>query len=439
MKPLWNLAPVLVALLLAYASPCVAGDNTVGGTAAGADISTGTDNTLLGTQAGQDITSGGSNVIIGEGGNISTGSSNILIGNSLTETVAGTSTQFDLGDTIYGDLEATSGGTALNIGMDSDTGVTLSVLGEGSMIIPSGTTAQRPSSTTDGQIRYNSDIGALENYANGAWGTIPSTSSSTGGVFSSGQLLYDSATEIQYCPYKGNLKTTANYGIYTIPSGCLTGTLTSMYIGGTAGRSAAASTLYYVYLINVSGTTYLDLETTTHATDSTTGIEIESGNNTRTLVGMIYTDASSYIYQGGASNTVATWDNRQQTVCTNSFSSDQTTTTYSTPGSELDTTNRCGFMSWGDAFVFTSEQWVSNNTINGGSITNIYLDSGTGTLVTSGDFTQYGANLVNWAVPAATYAPAEGYHYTKMYGQVRVNGETGTWYANHPQEVITMQ
>ncbi len=437
MKRLRKIAPVCVALLLAYASPCTAGDNTVGGTAAGADITSGTDNALLGTQAGEDITSGGYNAIIGEGGNITTGSSNILVGNSLSQTVAGTSTQLDIGDTIYGDLEATSGGTALNIGTDSDTGVSLSVLGLGSMIVPSGTTAQRPASTTDGQIRYNSSLGALENYANGAWGTIPSTSSSTGGIFSSGQLLYDSSTEIQYCPYKGNLKTTAAYGVYTIPSGCLTASLTSMYIGGTAAQLAAASTLYYVYLINVSGTTYLDLETTGHATDSTTGIEIESGNSAKTLVGMIYTDASSYIYQGGSSNTVATWDNRQQTACTASLSSDETKT--STTSTELETTNRCSFMSWGDAFVFTSEQWVSNNTSEVVDTTNIYLDSGTGTLVTSGVSTQHSTNLVNWTVPAATYAPAEGYHYTKVYGKVSNSASTGTWYANHPQEVLTVQ
>jgi hypothetical protein len=55
MKPLMNLALVFGALLLTRASPCVAGDNTIGGTGAGAGISTGTDNTTLGTQAGESI------------------------------------------------------------------------------------------------------------------------------------------------------------------------------------------------------------------------------------------------------------------------------------------------------------------------------------------------------------------------------------------------
>jgi len=96
-------------------------------------------------------------------------------------------------------------------------------------------------------------------------------------------------------------------------------------------------------------------------------------------------------------------------------------------------------MSWGDAFVFTSEQWVSNNTSEVVNTTNIYLDSGTSTLITSGVSTQHSTNLVNWTIPAATYAPSEGYHYTSVYGEVSNSSSTGTWYANHPQEVLTLQ
>jgi hypothetical protein len=437
-----NLALVFGSLLLSYAPPSVAGDNTVGGTGAGADISTGTDNTILGTQAGESITSGGYNVIIGEDGNITTGSSNILIGNSLSQTVAGTSKQLDIGDTLYGGLEATSGGTALNIGTATDTGVTLSVLGLGSMIVPSGTTAERPSSTANGQIRYNSTLNVFEAYANSTWGTIASGSSPVGQVFSSGQLAGllpgDTTNTIDYCPYKGNLKTTATYGTYTIPSGCLWGYLTvsGIYIGGVAGQTAAANTLYYVYLINVSGTTYLDLETTGHATDSTTGIEIESGDNTKTLVGMIHTDANSEV-NSETSNTVATWDNREQTACYASFSANRTTS-MTTP-TLLNSENTCGFMVWkGDPFTFVSAQQVSDSTAGDTVTTNIYLDSGTTTLVAAGQTQQYSANVENLALATVTYVPtSEGYHYTTVYGYVGTG--TGTWYADEYQNVLTMQ
>jgi hypothetical protein len=413
------------ALYSATGSP-----NTALGYEAGYSLTTGTDNTLVGSQAGYDVT-GSHNIILGEdpSGAITSGSSNILIGNSLTEVTNSTSKQLDIGDTIYGAMEATSGGTALTIGTSSDTGVTLTIAGEGSMIVPAGTTAERPSSTTNGQIRYNSTLDALEAYVDGAWATIAGGGGSAAQVFSSGRLLYDTTTEIQYCPYKGNLKTTASYGTYTMPSGCLTGTITSMYIGGTAAQSAAASTLYYVYLINVSGTTYLDLETTVHATDSTTGIEIESGDNTKTLVGMIHTDASSKIASGD-SNTVATWDNRQPTSCWAEFSAQRTTT--STSLVEINSENRCSFMSWGDAAAFFSEQYVWNSV--GDAVTSeIKLDDGT---IVSSYEAYPGSNTTVGVLPAA-FTPTEGYHYAALYGSVV--GGTGTWAADPWEGVLTVQ
>jgi hypothetical protein len=102
-----------------------AGGNAALGYQAGNAVTTGTDNTLLGTQAGNLITGNG-NIVVGQGGNITTGSNNILIGNSLTGTTAGTSSQLDIGDTIFGNitsdlvgigavpLDALSIGTAIN-------------------------------------------------------------------------------------------------------------------------------------------------------------------------------------------------------------------------------------------------------------------------------------------------------------------------------------
>ena len=96
-------------------------------------------------------------------------------------------------------------------------------------------------------------------------------------------------------------------------------------------------------------------------------------------------------------------------------------------------------MSWGgDPFVFVSQQQVSDSTSGDKIVTNIYLDSGTGTRVASGVSTQYGTNMENLAMPTATYVPtSEGYHYTKVYGYV--GSGTGTWYADEYQNVLTMQ
>ena len=51
--------------------------------------------------------------------------------------------------------------------------------GTGSILIPAGTTAERPGSAVAGQLRYNTDTGNLEQY-NGAWvGIEPSPTIST--------------------------------------------------------------------------------------------------------------------------------------------------------------------------------------------------------------------------------------------------------------------
>ena len=51
----------------------------------------------------------------------------------------------------------------------------------GGIIIPAGTTAQRPASPVNGMIRYNTDTGArnLEGYANGSWANITATANYT--------------------------------------------------------------------------------------------------------------------------------------------------------------------------------------------------------------------------------------------------------------------
>ncbi len=45
--------------------------------------------------------------------------------------------------------------------------------------VPSGTTAERPSPATDGEIRYNTDLALFEGYVNGAWASFASGSGVT--------------------------------------------------------------------------------------------------------------------------------------------------------------------------------------------------------------------------------------------------------------------
>jgi len=51
----------------------------------------------------------------------------------------------------------------------------------GFLLIPSGTTAQRPVSPTAGEIRFNTTFGQFEGYANGAWGQLGGGATGGGG------------------------------------------------------------------------------------------------------------------------------------------------------------------------------------------------------------------------------------------------------------------
>ena len=55
-------------------------------------------------------------------------------------------------------------------------GTTLHVSATDAITIPSGTTAQRPGSAANGQIRYNSTLSTIEGYA-GAWKNLASGAS----------------------------------------------------------------------------------------------------------------------------------------------------------------------------------------------------------------------------------------------------------------------
>jgi hypothetical protein len=53
--------------------------------------------------------------------------------------------------------------------------------GTGYLLIPKGTTAQRPAVPVDGELRYNTTTGQFEGYQGGAWGQLGSGATGGGG------------------------------------------------------------------------------------------------------------------------------------------------------------------------------------------------------------------------------------------------------------------
>jgi hypothetical protein len=90
--------------------------------------------------------------------------------NKLTGLAVGTTT----GDSVeYSQLVALLNNATL-------TG-TVSMTGTGFLLIPKGTTAERPAVPVAGEIRYNTTISSFEGYSGGAWGQLGGGATGGGG------------------------------------------------------------------------------------------------------------------------------------------------------------------------------------------------------------------------------------------------------------------
>ena len=393
MKTLMKIAPAFGALLLAFASPCMAADNTVGGTGAGEDVTTGTNNTVIGTEAGSSVTTGTDNTLLGyKSGYGVTGSYNVILGEDPSSAITSGSSNILIGNSLTGLTDSSS--NQLNIG-NVITGTGLGTPSTSDITIPGNL-------TVDGSC----------------------TGCGGGGIYSGGQLQRGGSTTLDYCPYKGNLKTTASQGNYTIPSGCLSATITSMYKGGTSGQSLSANTLYYIYLWDNSGTWVLDAETTGHTTNTTTGVEQENGDATKALVGMVYPQSGPVLTDSTSARLVATWDNRQPKSLSNPFTTNRTTTSGSFV--EINSEIRGHFLTWGDSsFASFTSEW-EESTING-VFFEIILDS-TSTAYAATESTPAATNTIYSMTVASPFVASEGEHYVSFAGAV--NGGTATWNDN---------
>ena len=326
-------------------------------------------------------------------------------------------------NTVY--TACSSGVCSVGIGTTSPNSGTAIDMGSmtGAVLLPVGTTGQEPSGVV-GMLRYNSTTNAFEGYQGSTptWGSLGSSS-----ISNSGQLQRHDNTHLYYCPYRGNIKTIAASGSYTIPSACLQATTTSMYVGGNSGQALVAGTLYYIYIKNVSGTEILNASTTGHVTDATNGVEEMSGDTTQTLVGMVYPQSGAVLTDSLSARLVASWDNRIPKPIYIATPSSVTTT--STTVVELTSSLRTPFLTWGDGFTAAYTGVVDTSTATGETTTQLGLDgvstllAGTG-IQETGTVTSADANCSISAYASAT----EGKHYITLGGFVSAG--TGSWLAS---------
>lgn len=253
----------------------------------------------------------------------------------------------------------------------------------------------------------------------------------SGSVPFHGQCRFDyvSATQVKLSP-RGGQSILVNGSVKLIPAAGLTAANTGVFIESVPGQALAASTLYYVYLFDNGGALALDFSTTAHALDTATpgniGVEIKSGGAARTLVGMVWTNASS---QFSAPATLS-WFNRARNVFKTALAADVTTSSQTLV--ELNTALRIDFCNWSNDVPLASLSGNCSPSISATIATEILRD-GTTRLAATAMTTSGPGWLAACAVPPAgdgTDFP-QGKHQVTVRGAVLGGGTpAGTWFAS---------
>ena len=89
----------------------------------------------------------------------------------------------------------------------------------GSIQLPSGTTAQRPGSPTNGDIRYNSTDLEVESYKNGNWLNVGSGAGSTGGNNGQNAVFWENELTVTHDYSITASRGAGSFGTITINSG----------------------------------------------------------------------------------------------------------------------------------------------------------------------------------------------------------------------------
>lgn len=239
------------------------------------------------------------------------------------------------------------------------------------------------------------------------------------------QLRLGSSTTVTLFPYQGNFVSFPSGAIATIPSSGITSTYNNASLNGTSGQTLSNTTLYYAYLWDSgSGVYVIDWSTTGHATDTTTGIEIKSGDPTRVLVGMAYLVGANFL-DSDSNRLVGSWFNRRHRLLKNSFTT--TRSTSSTTPVEINTEIRINILSWGDAV--TAASWGDYTQPGSGSdyASNLVVLDANSALFAQADAGRSGGVSQVSLNCSGTLSPTEGFHFITIYGCIGFGDDAVNW------------
>lgn len=235
------------------------------------------------------------------------------------------------------------------------------------------------------------------------------------------RLVITSSTAIKLNPYDGN-------GLI------IAGTSRKIPAAGVSltNSGMAINTLYYIYAFWTGTAISLEFSTTGHSPDSTTSVEIKTGDSTRTLVGMVYTNASSQFSDGPAARLVASWFNRR--AVGGGVTTSGSINFSSVSSSEISTAVRVQFLSWGiDAVDIKATGQYTNNTATQSVAVTAYVDSVAYGNICGSYIPSNGVGMAfassNSLTPLGAYL-SEGFHTAQVFGSVTAGTGTVTYLAH---------
>lgn len=221
---------------------------------------------------------------------------------------------------------------------------------------------------------------------------------------SRGQVrLVKSGSNLVLQPYGGN-QLTINSVNNTVPSAGVS----------LAPTSLTANTTYFIYAYMSGGTMTLEASATGHSQQTATGVEVKTGDATRTLVGIARIITGPAWQDTNAQRFVASWYNRRPRAFNALFSASNSNSS----GSYLNfpSSLNCEFVTWADAAVTSSIQAsfdLPNSAVmfaawwvDGAAAAATYGELQVSSLVAGNDYKAVGMSF--------NRELAEGYHFLGM-------------------------
>lgn len=223
--------------------------------------------------------------------------------------------------------------------------------------------------------------------------------------------LEKSGSDLLLKPVNGN-KLIINGAQVTIPSAGIT----------LAATSLTPGTTYYIYAYMNGGTMTLEASATGHSTNAADGVEIKTGDASRTLVGLAYCTTGPAWIDSATTIGVLSYFNRRPKVGRSYFTANRQTSSLNV-GVEINSEIRVSFLNWADTGFSTRLEGGTFNSTTAAGLTYVGVD---GAASTEDGGSQYGTNNAPFSSDYKAIASEGSLHYTTLCGMV-LAASTQTW------------